>query len=84
VYANQCVPVAADPGSLRARRTHRLGRHLRAGVELADDCRSGHEDALPLIVTHGWPGSVIEQLKIIEPLTDPTAHGASGRTRSIW
>ncbi|MGK5740282.1 epoxide hydrolase family protein [Micromonospora sp. URMC 103] len=37
--------------------------------------RSKHEDALPLIVTHGWPGSVIEQLKIIEPLTDPTAHG---------
>ena len=34
-----------------------------------------HESALPLIVTHGWPGSVIEQLKIIEPLTDPTAHG---------
>src|SRR5580693_7260983 len=39
--------------------------------------RSKHEDALPLIVTHGWPGSVIEQLKIIEPLTNPTAHGAS-------
>jgi pimeloyl-ACP methyl ester carboxylesterase len=44
--------------------------------------RSQHEDALPLIVTHGWPGSIIEQLKIIEPLTDPTAHGASARTRS--
>jgi len=39
--------------------------------------RSAHEDALPMIVTHGWPGSVIEQLKIIGPLTDPTAHGAS-------
>jgi pimeloyl-ACP methyl ester carboxylesterase len=39
--------------------------------------RSGHEDALPLIVTHGWPGSIVEQLKIIEPLTNPTAHGAS-------
>ena len=39
--------------------------------------RSKHEDALPLIVTHGWPGSVIEQLKIIGPLTDPTAHGGS-------
>ena len=37
--------------------------------------RSRHDDALPLIVTHGWPGSVIEQLKIIGPLTDPTAHG---------
>ena len=39
--------------------------------------RSRHEGALPLIVTHGWPGSIIEQLKIIEPLTDPTANGAS-------
>jgi pimeloyl-ACP methyl ester carboxylesterase len=39
--------------------------------------RSKHENALPLIVTHGWPGSVVEQLKIIEPLTNPTAHGAS-------
>jgi pimeloyl-ACP methyl ester carboxylesterase len=37
--------------------------------------RSQHENALPLIVTHGWPGSVIEQLKIVGPLTDPTAHG---------
>jgi pimeloyl-ACP methyl ester carboxylesterase len=39
--------------------------------------RSQHEDALPLIVNHGWPGSIIEQLKIIDPLTNPTAHGAS-------
>jgi alpha/beta hydrolase fold./Epoxide hydrolase N terminus. len=39
--------------------------------------RSKHENAMPLIVTHGWPGSVIEQLKIIGPLTDPTAHGGS-------
>jgi len=38
--------------------------------------RSKNDNALPLIVTHGWPGSVIEQLKIIEPLTNPTAHGA--------
>jgi len=38
--------------------------------------RSQHEDALPLIVTHGWPGSIIEQMKIIEPLTNPTQHGA--------
>ncbi|MFS4093924.1 epoxide hydrolase N-terminal domain-containing protein [Streptomyces sp. AF1A] len=37
--------------------------------------RSQHKDALPLIVAHGWPGSVIEQLKIIDPLVDPTAHG---------
>ena len=39
--------------------------------------RSQHEDALPLIVNHGWPGSIIEQLKIIDRLTDPTAHGGS-------
>jgi pimeloyl-ACP methyl ester carboxylesterase len=39
--------------------------------------RSQYEDALPLIVNHGWPGSIIEQLKIIDRLTDPTAHGAS-------
>ena len=37
--------------------------------------KSRHPNALPVIVTHGWPGSIIEQLKIIEPLTDPTAHG---------
>ena len=46
--------------------------------------RSPHEDALPLIVNHGWPGSIIEQLKIIHRLTDPTAHGAVPRTRSMW
>ena len=39
--------------------------------------RSKHENALPVIVTHGWPGSPIEQLKIIDPLTNPTAHNAS-------
>src|SRR5579864_4617286 len=39
--------------------------------------RSRHQDALPLIVTHGWPGSILEQLKIIEPLTNPTAHGGT-------
>jgi pimeloyl-ACP methyl ester carboxylesterase len=39
--------------------------------------RSKHEDAIPLIVTHGWPGSPIEQLKIIDPLTNPTAHGGN-------
>ena len=39
--------------------------------------RSKHENALPMIVTHGWPGSFIEQMKIIEPLTNPTAHGGT-------
>jgi pimeloyl-ACP methyl ester carboxylesterase len=39
--------------------------------------RSKHEHALPIIITHGWPGSIIEQLKVIEPLTNPTAHGGT-------
>jgi pimeloyl-ACP methyl ester carboxylesterase len=39
--------------------------------------RSKHQNALPLIVTHGWPGSVVEQMKIIDPLTNPTAHGGN-------
>jgi pimeloyl-ACP methyl ester carboxylesterase len=39
--------------------------------------RSGHPDALPLIITHGWPGSVIELLQVVGPLTDPTAHEGS-------
>jgi pimeloyl-ACP methyl ester carboxylesterase len=39
--------------------------------------RSKHEDALPLVVCHGWPGSFIEQMKIVDLLTDPTAHGGS-------
>jgi pimeloyl-ACP methyl ester carboxylesterase len=39
--------------------------------------RSGRENALPLIITHGWPGSVVEMLEVIGPLTDPTAHGGS-------
>ena len=39
--------------------------------------RSKHENALPLIVTHGWPGSIVEMLKIIDPLTNPTAHGGN-------
>src|SRR6266849_415348 len=39
--------------------------------------RSPHENALPVIITHGWPGSVIELLNVIDPLVNPTAHGAS-------
>src|SRR5256885_7636886 len=39
--------------------------------------RSKHENALPVVITHGWPGSIIEQLKGVEPLTNPTAHGGS-------
>jgi pimeloyl-ACP methyl ester carboxylesterase len=41
--------------------------------------QSKHENALPLIITHGWPGSVIEMLEVIEPLTDPTAHGGTAQ-----
>ena len=43
--------------------------------------RSPHENALPLIMTHGWPGSVIELLETVGPLTDPTAHGGTRRGR---
>jgi hypothetical protein len=39
--------------------------------------RSPHEDAMPIVLTHGWPGSVIELLQVVAPLTDPTAHGGS-------
>ncbi|MED7828829.1 epoxide hydrolase N-terminal domain-containing protein, partial [Streptomyces chiangmaiensis] len=46
--------------------------------------RSKHENALPVIVTHGWPGSIIEQLKIIEPLTDRQPTVATPRTPSTW
>ena len=44
---------------------------------ISSHVRSKHDNALPLIVTHGWPGSIIEQLKIIDPLTNPTAHGGT-------
>ena len=43
------------------------------------DVRSKHENAMPLVVSHGWPGSIIEQLKIIDPLVNPTAYGASAK-----
>jgi pimeloyl-ACP methyl ester carboxylesterase len=39
--------------------------------------RSEHEDALPIVINHGWPGSIVEQLKLVEPLTNPTAHAGS-------
>ena len=46
--------------------------------------RSQHEDALPLIMTHGWPGSVIELLETVGPLTDPTAHGGQAEDAFTW
>ena len=52
-------------------------RDRRRWTSTSSTCARSTTDALPLIVTHGWPGSIIEQLKIIGPLTDPTAHGAS-------
>lgn len=45
--------------------------------------RSPEPDAMPLIITHGWPGSVVEFMEIIGPLTDPRAHGETRRTRSM-
>ena len=44
--------------------------------------RSRHENALPVIITHGWPGSIVEMLNVIGPLSDPTAHGGEARTPS--
>ena len=77
-------PIAAVAGlatlaELRApgvyQRLHRTGRTLRNG--LSDIVKSKEKNALPLIITHGWPGSVIEQLKIIDPLTNPTKYGGN-------
>jgi pimeloyl-ACP methyl ester carboxylesterase len=59
---------------VEARALH--GRDRCLGVHFIH-VKSRHQDALPLIVSHGWPGSIIEQLKIIEPLTNPTEHGGS-------
>ena len=46
--------------------------------------KSNHEGALPLIMTHGWPGSIVELLEVIGPLTDPTHTAEAPRTRSTW
>ena len=46
--------------------------------------RSPHADALPLLLTHGWPGSIVEFLDVIPRLTDPEAHGGAPPTRSTW
>jgi pimeloyl-ACP methyl ester carboxylesterase len=78
--------------AVEARRSHRTRRQAVAppepqATEVITEidgldihfihARSKHDDAVPLIVNHGWPGSIIEQLKIIDRLTDPTAYGAS-------
>ena len=54
------------------------------GLDIHFVTSSKHENALPVIVTHGWPGSIVEQMKIIDPLTNPTAHGASASDASMW
>jgi pimeloyl-ACP methyl ester carboxylesterase len=61
----------------------RLNRHPQFRTELDGlgihfiHARSPHPDALPIVVTHGWPGSIVEFDKVIDPLTDPTAHGGN-------
>jgi pimeloyl-ACP methyl ester carboxylesterase len=88
---SQGVPLKTVEQLLRHWKTHYNWRKVEARINAVPNfiteidgvdihfihARSKHENALPLIVTHGWPGSVIEQLKIIEPLTNPTAHGGS-------
>jgi len=68
-----------DPGKLEPRIT--TAPHFITVIDGLDihfiHVRSKHENALPVIVTHGWPGSFIEQMELIEPLTNPTAHGSS-------
>ena len=46
--------------------------------------KSPHENALPLIITHGWPGSILEMLGVVGPLTDPAAHGVHAEDASTW
>ena len=66
-----------------AQREARLNRFAQFTTEIDGldihflHVRSPHPEAMPLIITHGWPGSVVEFHKVIEPLTDPTAHGGN-------
>jgi epoxide hydrolase len=72
------------------RRDARLNRFSQFTTELDGlnthfiHVRSRHPGAMPLVITHGWPGSVVEFDKVIEPLTDPTAHGGDARARFTW
>src|SRR5919106_1218870 len=88
VGLSRIVPSSRIPGqgaheARRAAEVSRLNRLPSFLTELDGldihflHVRSQHADALPVIVTHGWPGSIIEQLKLIGPLTDPTSHGGS-------
>jgi epoxide hydrolase len=79
-YVKELVHYWAEEYDWRAREA-RLNRFTQIRTEVdglgihAIHVRSPHEDALPLVITHGWPGSIVEFHKIIEPLTNPTAHG---------
>jgi pimeloyl-ACP methyl ester carboxylesterase len=74
-------PVVDDPGAHPVLGEAKLNALPQFKTEIDGEeihfihVKSPHEDALPLIVTHGWPGSVIELLETVGPLTDPTAHG---------
>ena len=88
---SQGVPLALMPDLARYRATEYDWRRCEARLNAVPNfvteidgldihfihVRAKHEDALPLVVCHGWPGSIVEQLKIIGPLTDPTGHGAN-------
>ncbi|MBW2244193.1 MAG: alpha/beta fold hydrolase [Deltaproteobacteria bacterium] len=79
-YTQEVCAYWAEKYDWRARET-RLNRfeQFKTGIDGLDihfvHVRSPHENALPLVITHGWPGSIVEFQKVIEPLTNPTAHG---------
>jgi pimeloyl-ACP methyl ester carboxylesterase len=83
-YVQDVCAYWAEKYDWRARET-RLNRFAQFRTELGGlgihfvHVRSPHADALPLVITHGWPGSIVEFQKVIEPLTNPTAHGGEAR-----
>jgi len=83
-YVQDVCSYWADKYDWRAREA-RLNRFAQFKTEIDGlgihfvHVRSAHADALPLVITHGWPGSIVEFQKVIEPLTNPTAHGGEAR-----
>jgi pimeloyl-ACP methyl ester carboxylesterase len=83
-YVQDVCSYWAEKYDWRARET-RLNRFAQFRTQIDGlgihfvHVRSPHEDALPLVITHGWPGSIVEFQKVIEPLTNPTAHGGEAR-----
>jgi epoxide hydrolase len=75
----QCGGMATDRRAIPTIQTHGPVPQYRTKIDGLGihflHVRSKHPDALPIILTHGWPGSVVEFLKVVRPLTDPTAHG---------